>query len=93
MQIQENRTFKPLVKVAFAAAIAGLFVFATAAAPDASASVDTLPQATATADRLPAQGTGTACSQHGWPHFEQHCQFDLRKPGNNARTVRIIALR
>lgn len=93
MQIQENRMFKPLAKVAFAAAIAGLFVFATAATPKANASVDTLPQATATADRLPLQGAGTACSQHGWPHYEQRCQFDLRKPANNARTVRVIALR
>jgi hypothetical protein len=89
MQIQENRMFKPLVKVAFAAAIGGLFVFATAAAPKANASVDTLPQDSAKGDRLHV----AACSKYGWPNFEPRCQFDIRNPESEARTVRVIALR
>lgn len=89
MHIQENRMFKPLVKVVFAAAIAGLFVFATASAPRANASVDTLPQGSAKRDRLHV----AACSKYGWPNFEPRCQFDIRNSESEARTVRVIGLR
>jgi hypothetical protein len=92
MQVQENRMFKPLVNVAFAAALAGLFVFATTAMPNVTAPVTPPPQASVLAYPLPLQGAGTACSQHGWPNFEQRCQFDLRKRANDGRTVRVIAL-
>jgi len=89
MHIQESRMFKPLVKVVFAAAIAGLFVFATASAPRANASVDTLPQGSAKRDRLHV----AACSKYGWPNFEPRCQFDFRNSESEARTVRVIGLR
>ena len=95
--------FKPIVKMAIAATITGLFVFATSAAPKASASVDTraLPQPSAIGDRLSLRMTGAACSRHAWPNFEQRCQFDFRNPESfdfrnpesKARTVRGIALR
>ena len=47
--------FKPIIKLTVAAAIAGLFVFATAAAPKANVPDNTrvLPQAAAKGDRLP----------------------------------------
>ena len=89
MQIQENRMYKTLVKVTFAAAIAGLFVFATAAAPKANTSVDTLSRDSTKGDRLHVP----ACSKYGWPNFEPRCQFDIRNPESEARTVRVIALR
>src|ERR1035441_7451463 len=41
--VQGNRLFKPIIRMAVAAAIAGLFVFATSAAPKANVSVDTCP--------------------------------------------------
>ena len=85
--------FKPIIGMAAAAAIAGLFVFATAAVPQASASVDTPPQASVKGDRLPLHVRGAACSRNGWPDFERRCQFDFRNPASEARTVRVIALR
>ena len=86
--------FKPIISMTVAAAIAGLFAFATAAAPKASASDDTpLPQASAKGDRLPLHVKGAACSLHGWPDFERRCQFDFRSAANEAQTVRVIALR
>jgi hypothetical protein len=44
-------------------------------------------------DRLPAPVMASECSSRGWPHYEKSCQFDLRGPEHQARTVRIIALR
>ena len=85
--------FKPIIGMAAAAAIAGLFVFAIAAVPQASASVDTPPQASVKGDRLPLHVRGAACSRNGWPDFERRCQFDFRNPASEARTVRVIALR
>ena len=87
--------FRPIITMTSAAAIAGLFVFATAAAPKATVPDDTrpLPQAAAKGDRLPLHVKGAACSRHGWPDFELKCQFDLRRADNEAQTVRVIALR
>src|SRR4051794_23046618 len=47
----------------------------------------------AKADRLPVLVKGTACSTLGWPHYEQRCQFDMRRPADEMWAVRIIALR
>lgn len=52
-----------------------------------------LHQPHAQADRLPASPKGTQCSSLGWPHYEETCQFDLRRHANEARTVRVIGLR
>ena len=49
--------------------------------------------ALAKADRLPLATKGAACSSRGWPNYEAICQFDLRRPAGETRTVRIIALR
>jgi hypothetical protein len=35
---------------------------------------------------------GAACSALGWPYYEQSCQFDMRRPADDVRTIRIIAL-
>jgi hypothetical protein len=95
LDVQGNRMSKPIISMAVAAAIAGLFVFASAAAPKANVPDNTrpLPQAAAKGDRLPLHLKGAACSLHGWPDFERKCQFDLRRAGNEAQTVRVIALR
>ena len=37
--------------------------------------------------------TGAACSGLEWPNYELRCQFDIRRPADNTRTVRVIALR
>jgi hypothetical protein len=93
--IRTNKGFKPIIKIAIAAGIAGVVVFLTTLAPQAHAPVETraLPQASSKGDRLPLAVKGTACSKHGWPDFEQRCQFDFRKPANEGRKIRIIALR
>jgi hypothetical protein len=77
----------PIMKMAAAALVAGLIVFVTAGAPkvnDANAS--------ANAERPTVAAKGSACSLQGWPNFERNCQFDLRKPENEARKVRVLAL-
>ena len=45
------------------------------------------------ADRLALRTQGTACSDRGWPHYEQHCIFDRSRPADEVRTVRVIDLR
>jgi hypothetical protein len=91
--------FKPIVRMAAAALIAGVIAFAISAAPAANdASVAQGPEATqlqtvARADRLRVPVKGTACSVHAWPNFEPKCQTDAREPAGEARTVRVIALR
>ncbi len=76
--------------------VAGLAVLLTVVAPEARAGSQVkgaVHQPHAKGDRLPALVKGTACSARGWPHYEQSCQFDMRRPANELRTVRIIALR
>src|ERR1035437_6991464 len=79
--VQGNRMFKPIIRMAVAAAIAGLFVFATSAAPKANVSVDTrpLPQVSATGDRLPLHVKGAACSQHAWTQLRAALSVRFQK--------------
>ena len=90
-----DKGFGPIIKIATAAAIAGVVVFLTTLAPQANAPGGTrvLPQATSKGDRLPLAVKGAACSEHGWPDFERRCQFDFRRPANEKQQVRVIALR
>jgi len=44
-------------------------------------------------DRLALRTQGTACSDLGWPHYEQHCIFDRSRSADDVRTVRVIVLR
>ena len=44
-------------------------------------------------DRLPLRSRGTACSDRGWPHYEQRCIFDRSRPADEVRSVRVINLR
>ncbi len=91
--------FKPIVRMAAAALVAGAVALAITAAPaavehEAKQSQDAKqPQTVARADRLRVPVKGTACSVHAWPNFEPKCQFDVREPAGEARTVRVIALR
>jgi hypothetical protein len=57
------------------------------------AKVTVVRQAYAKGDRLPVLGKGAACSSLGWPHYEPSCKFDMRRPADDMRPVRIIALR
>ncbi|MGC1695290.1 MAG: hypothetical protein WA743_08445 [Pseudolabrys sp.] len=93
--LQRGATSKSILRLAAAAIIAGAIVFATSGAPKATAPEikPARPQAAAKAGRLAVIVKGSACSQHGWPNFEQRCQFDFRNPVDEARTVRVIALR
>jgi hypothetical protein len=44
-------------------------------------------------DRLALRTQGSACSDRGWPHYEQHCIFDRSRPADEVRTIRVINLR
>ncbi len=85
---------KSIGTVVTAAAVAALVVFATSAVPDAGPSDKNFSsQVVAAGGRHAILPRGTACSAHGWPHFEQSCQFDRRNPANEARNARVIILR
>lgn len=90
---------KPTVRIAAATLVAGAIAFAITAAPAANGAAVTQAQdakqiqTVARADRLRVPVKGTACSAHAWPNFEPKCQFDVREPAGEARTVRVIALR
>lgn len=92
--LQGARLLNPIIKIAVAATIAGAVVFLTDAAPTNAPAEGTnaLPLAVK-GDRLPLVTRGTACSKHGWPNFEQRCQYDFRQPPQETQTVRVIALR
>ena len=91
--------FKPIIRIAAAALVAGAIALAITAAPAANdLNAKQEPDAKqaqpfAKADRLRVPLKGAACSLHGWPNFEPKCQFDVREPAGKARTVRVIALR
>jgi hypothetical protein len=68
--------------------------FVSAVAPEVKAHITTtLHVPHSKSDRLSAVEKGADCSSLGWPHYEQGCQFDLRRPTIDAPAVRIIALR
>jgi hypothetical protein len=92
-----------LTAIAGAALVAALTVFLTSPIPQARAETqaaidqprvkgDPLP-VLIKGDRLPVQAKGTACSSRGWPYYERKCEFDFRRPADETRTVRVIALR
>jgi hypothetical protein len=83
---------KTVGAIAAATFLAGLAVLPAAIAPEARAETR-VEGSFSKSDRLPVLEMGAACSSHGWPYYEQSCQFDLRRPAYQARTVRIIALR
>ncbi len=84
-----------ITAVATAAISAGVVIVLTSTVPQAKAeaSVVPAPQQHAKSDRIPTLLKGAACSSRGWPHYEPLCQSDQRQPANEARTVRVIALR
>jgi hypothetical protein len=43
-------------------------------------------------DRLPPLVTGRACSSASWPNYDRGCQFDLRRPADDVRIVRIVSM-
>jgi hypothetical protein len=77
-----------------AALIAGLAVFLTSAVPEAKAEQLKAPleQSLGKGDRLPLLAKGSACSTRAWPHYEQNCQFDLRRSADDLRKVRVVGL-
>jgi hypothetical protein len=97
-----SRSFsKPLVTIASAGAImtailiGGVVVFLSgvlevSAEPQVKVAVH---QSDTKSDRLQVLLKGAACSSRGWPNYEQGCQFDMRRLVDDARTVRVIALR
>jgi len=91
----KSTTMQRIVAIATAAAVAGVAVVMMPGAPQAL-TMTRVEGATAPshrkADRLPLLVTGAACSSHSWPNYDQSCQFDLRRPAGEVRTVRVVAL-
>jgi len=76
--------------------VASLAIFLNSIVPEARAEsqvTGALRHPHAKGDRLPALAKGAGCSSRGWPHYEKTCQFDMRRPADELRKVRIIALR
>ena len=89
-------TAKVTISVAAAALLTVLGIVSASVAPPAKADLLATGRPDrpyAKADRLSVAVKGTACSSRGWPNYEPSCQFDMRRPANEARTVRVIALR
>lgn len=91
-------TAKSITAVTAAVIVAGLAAFCMSAVPEAKAESQierSVPQQShAKSDRLPLLATGAACSSQSWPNYDRNCQFDLRRPANDAPAARrIIALR
>ena len=83
---------KSIALVAAAALVAGVAAFSISAVPEANAkTLVVLPHAKG--DRLPTRVRGPACSLRSWPYYDRDCQFDRRRPANEAAAVRLIALR
>jgi hypothetical protein len=92
--------FKPIVRMTAATLVAGAVAFAITIAPTAYHGAKNSypakyapPLPSAKTDRLRVAIRGAACSLYGWPNFEPKCQFDVREAADQARTVRVIALR
>ena len=88
---------KPIARMVAVASVATVVAFAVMASANPVGSqaqeATAQPGASANTGRLRVPTRGNACSVHGWPNFEPKCQFDLREPAAEARTVRVIALR
>ena len=88
-------TANSITAVAAAALAAGLAVCLNVA-PEAKAEsqvTSALEQPLAKGDRLTPRVMGAACSSRSWPNYDPGCQFDLRRPADEIRSVRTIALR
>ena len=91
--------FKQIIRIAAAAVVAGAIAFAITVSPAVhegeAKQADEVKRSVPLekADRFRPPVKGAACSRHGWPAFEPKCQFDIREPADEARTVRVIALR
>ena len=83
---------KSIMLAAAAVLVAGITAFSTAAVPEANAR-PLVVVLHAKGDRLPTRVRGSACSLRSWPYYDRDCQFDLRRPANEAGVVRLIALR
>ncbi len=89
-------TAQSITAIATCALVISLVAFLTSVVPKANAESQvkiTHHQQHAKGDRLSTHMKGATCSSHSWPYYEQSCQFDLRRPANEMRAVRVIVLR
>ena len=87
-------TARSISAAAAAALVGSLAAFLTPVAPQARAETQgeasALQRLHVKGDRLPLLVTGRACSSKSWPNYDRGCQFDLRRPVDDVRTVRIV---
>jgi hypothetical protein len=86
---------KSILAIGAAAVLVTAAAFIASVVPEAKAATrvtTAFNHLNAAGDRPSAAAAGSACS-HSWPNYEQSCQFDLRRPVGEMRTVRVIAVR
>ena len=90
-----SRLAHSVIAAAALALCSSLMLVALVAAPAATAEAqDNVTYVThGKADRLDASRKGVACSERGWPHYEQQCLFDRTRANNEAGSIRVIAIR
>ena len=91
-----SRAARSVIAVAAIAICSSLALLAVAVAPEAKAETQSTGAhaVLARADRLlPEPSKGAACSERGWPHYEQHCLFVRTRTLREAGSVRVIATR
>lgn len=80
-----------IIRTISALLVAATVAFAVTAAP--AANDDVAKQVPVLVKAETAAVTGSRCSQQAWPDYETKCQFDVRRAGGDARSVRVLALR
>jgi len=89
-----TRSITMIACAAFVASLAAALMATGPAAKAAPLSDLAVIAAYPKGDRLPLRATGAACSSSEWPRYEQRCQFDYRRPADEARPIiRVIGLR
>ena len=83
-----DATIGPAIMAIFAI-VGCLAVFA----PGALGVTELTPEPQSIAEGPSTLPKGGACSLLEWPNYEQGCQFDVRQPAGEMRTIRIIAIR
>ena len=93
----KSATAQSIAAMTAAALVAGAVALLRSAVPEAKAQARTrvvIDRPVAKVERPPPPRTGSACSSRSWPNYDAGCQFDRRKPANEAKAVRrVIRLR
>jgi hypothetical protein len=77
---------KTLIAGIAAATLLGSVVYVLAAGTEVAAAIS-LP---GKVDSFDARWPGKVCKEQTWPYYDSSCLHDPNRPGNRARTVRVL---